>query len=60
MSWTKPNDTALEEIYTKVDLDESKCYSLNLTWTTWNSANSPSETNGDEFERLSDHKNKFK
>ena len=57
-TFKQPNETELEEIYTNVVLDDSKCYDSN-NWTDWNSVNDPLMNDGDEFETLNDHKIMF-
>ena len=57
---TKPNETELESIYTKYVSDESKCQGPN-EWTDWGSATDPTDPtqDGDDYETLHDHQNKF-
>ena len=52
--YTRPNETELQEIYTKIDEDKSKCQNLNQ-WTTWNSVSDPAENNGSDYETIHNH-----
>ena len=55
----KPNETELEDIYTNVVCDESKCQGWNQ-WTEWNSVVNANEKNGSDYELLQDHILQFK
>ena len=52
--FTPPNDTTLEEIYTKEIVDNTKCSDSNQ-WTSWKSVTNPSNNNGNDYETLRDH-----
>ena len=53
--FTRPNEKELEEIYTKIEIDESKCFKSNQ-WSTWNSVSDPTENNGCDYETIHNHK----
>ena len=57
-SYTQPNETELESVYTNVVEDPLKCYGSNQ-WTTWSSISDPGRNDGNDFELLKDHQNLF-
>lgn len=53
-NYAEPNETELQDIYTNVACDYSKCHGWNQ-WTEWNSVVDASENDGDDYEMLLDH-----
>ena len=54
----QPNMTSLHQIYSNRAENPSKCNDSNL-WTSWHSVQNPLNNNGDDYETLHDHINKF-